>query len=769
MNVHYHKHLCIQHKTATAENWKYCELIIRDEMMTQDLKLQNILQTSDPEIPPRTLILGTPGIGKTSLAVELCRKWAYGQLLQEYKYVILLWANNPRIRGATEICHFVPQEQEEWIVQVKRDNGRGCLFILDGYDELVPSENKPESESIFYRLVRRDLFSEASLIVTTRPWCRNEISTFFSSEIEIVGFSLQGRSTFIRQNLNNPDKFNSFLMSFPKVYIECFLSTPLHLTTLIKIYKKDYEGIQCKSIDVSSQKNLYTLTRVYGALVQNLVLRFINKNKKMEEKMPESFKIKPGEFNKLPRVIFNYFMQLCEVSFESTIKQTTSLELSKDFLTFDLLVKHKYETESERTWYYEFLHSSIKEYLTAYYISQAHSEDIRKCFQSMKKFSRFSLVLEFLCGFGQVPSDCFAVEKSISNLSIVRQLCEACSADLIRKLFEQYSEVNIFHTVSSPIAADFTLSLPKAIEIPWSQPTMTDFWCLGRVIALSTCKWNLGFTHRNIQNSHIEMLCEGIKSVDPEAVKGQIKTFNFSLNSFDEQGLSHILSLNPYFLLSTNYINFRGNSLKIAAVEMLCKGLLLFPNLRRFLFHENNLDSGDHFALIEILLGQMDFIEQVSFSNLSKHECQLLFRPSKTLRIVELWQLNKSSVKAVVDLIPSQVSGSCLERLEIHQSKVTDECLESLSETLPISSITSLVMSNCSIDCKTTRLIVSASQRLNLLDLSNNAIKDEGGYQLLTLPEDVDLCDTNKRNYFSEEMCQLLQKRNKCAVVIPSL
>ena len=86
---------------------------------------------------------------------------------------------------------------------------------------------------------------------------------------------------------------------------------------------------------------------------------------------------------------------------------------------------------------------------------------------------------------------------------------------------------------------------------------------------------------------------------------------------------------------------------------MLCKGLLLFPNLRRFLFHENNLHSGDHFALIGILLGQMDFIEQVSFSNLSKHECQLLFGPSKTLRIVELWQLNKSSVKAVVDMISS--------------------------------------------------------------------------------------------------------------------
>ena len=94
-------------------------------------------------------------------------------------------------------------------------------------------------------------------------------------------------------------------------------------------------------------------------------------------------------------------------------------------------------------------------------------------------------------------------------------------------LLEQYGEINIFHTVSFLIAADFTLSLPIAIEIPWSQPTMTDFWCLGRVIALSTCKWNLGFTYQNIQNSHIEMLCEGIKSVDPEAVKGQIKTFNF--------------------------------------------------------------------------------------------------------------------------------------------------------------------------------------------------------------------------------------------------
>ena len=41
--------------------------------------------------------------------------------------VILLWVNDPRICGATEICHFVPQEQEEWIVQVKRDNGRGWV------------------------------------------------------------------------------------------------------------------------------------------------------------------------------------------------------------------------------------------------------------------------------------------------------------------------------------------------------------------------------------------------------------------------------------------------------------------------------------------------------------------------------------------------------------------------------------------------------------------------------------------------------------------
>ena len=73
-------------------------------------------------------------------------------------------------------------------------------------------------------------------------------------------------------------------MNFPKVYIECFLSTPLHLTTLIKIYRKDYEGIQCNSLDVSSQKNLYALTGVYGALVQNLVLRFIDKNEKMKEK-----------------------------------------------------------------------------------------------------------------------------------------------------------------------------------------------------------------------------------------------------------------------------------------------------------------------------------------------------------------------------------------------------------------------------------------------------------------------------------------------------
>ena len=106
----YRRHLFLHYQKLNpskfsnpVSEWKYFDLAFRDESLhsiqtTKVLDLQNILSCS--EYPPRTLIKGAPGVGKTSLIFELCKRWIRGELLQHYRYVILLQASTPRIYKA---------------------------------------------------------------------------------------------------------------------------------------------------------------------------------------------------------------------------------------------------------------------------------------------------------------------------------------------------------------------------------------------------------------------------------------------------------------------------------------------------------------------------------------------------------------------------------------------------------------------------------------------------------------------------------------------
>ena len=739
----YCMNLCIQYQKLNpsrfsyhTKEWKFCELSFRTESLSQTketpqaLHLQKLLHEN--EYPPRTLIIGAPGVGKTALVIELCKRWSCEKLYHEYQYVILLRASNPRIYNAKNEEDFVPLQHRNWLAPIVEANGKGTLFILEGYDELP--ENQRSQGSIFHQLIQgEELFSEASLIVTTRPWCVREIAKYFPKEnqIEILGFTPEGRKLFIAQILHTEDDIEMFsllIKKFPKV--EGWIDIPFYLTILIKIYEEHKHSLV-------EQKFPNTLTKLYGALVRTLILQFSYKNTKLSKYMPpKSINIPPGEFFKLPREIYKCFLKLCAISYGSFVNYIP-LEVEEDCETFDILVEHVEERTCGRSSYYKFLHSSIGEYLTAYSISRLRPKDVRKCFSQMKSY-RYTLVLEFLSGFGCVPPDLFVIEPKIHNFTVFHQLCEVDSPEIT--------------------AASCSTDLIK-MHRTYPIPSPADMWSLGRVIGFSKCVWELGFTLRSLENAHLEMLCKGINSV--ESPSGQIKKLGFQLNNFDEKGLSYILSIKSECLSKISVIHLFGNRLNSLIIPLLCEAFTILHNLKIFLLHHNEITLGDHKHIINALIHYVPRIEQLSFSDLQKDECQLLLHSLKKLKVVEFWQLCPESIKEIVDVIPSKASGSILERLEIHQSTypVDLNCIRSLPVTLPQSSIRFLVMTNCGINCEITEVIVEAAhrhQRLLTLDLSDNFIRDKGGERLLELGKWIDLDNTSNRNYFSQRTRQRL-------------
>ena len=76
--------------------------------LTSSIKLDNIHQiftpiTSDDQAqcPMSILIEGHPGIGKTTLAKQMCLQWANNQLLTSDELVLLLMLRDPNVQKIT--------------------------------------------------------------------------------------------------------------------------------------------------------------------------------------------------------------------------------------------------------------------------------------------------------------------------------------------------------------------------------------------------------------------------------------------------------------------------------------------------------------------------------------------------------------------------------------------------------------------------------------------------------------------------------------------
>ena len=100
------------------------------------------------------LIEGAPGSGKSTLSVHICQRWGKGELFQQFTIVILVQLRDPAVQRAQTIADLLPVENDavaqELATELIATNGRGVLWVLDGWDELPI---KIQQESIFRKLL----------------------------------------------------------------------------------------------------------------------------------------------------------------------------------------------------------------------------------------------------------------------------------------------------------------------------------------------------------------------------------------------------------------------------------------------------------------------------------------------------------------------------------------------------------------------------------------------------------------------------------------
>ena len=236
------KQLQVKEDTTKAARVRIKGEIHKIPELTSSIKLDNIHQiftpiTSDDQCPMSILIEGHPGIGKTTLAKEICLQWANNKLLTSDKLVLLLMLRDPNVQKMTNIEELVKYTLRADFAEIVLSflystDGIGITFIIDGFDEL---SNELRHSSFFRELIEGDTLPKARVVVTSRPSASGCLHQHVHRRIEVLGFEKLSKEQYVSEALKgSPDKLQTLTKHFRQYRnIDAICYIPLNMAIIV--------------------------------------------------------------------------------------------------------------------------------------------------------------------------------------------------------------------------------------------------------------------------------------------------------------------------------------------------------------------------------------------------------------------------------------------------------------------------------------------------------------------------------------------------------
>jgi len=336
-----------------------------------EVAMYDIFNTVTKGEAAMALVVGSPGIGKTTFCLKIAYDWANekipkGLSFPEFEIVLLLKCrdiNEDIMKAINEQLmpedETVKKELIDYIQDIR--NQESILIILDGLDE-VPQH----AENHVDRLLHRRIFPFCFMLVTSRQErgikVRQNIP--FDVLLQIEGFEDEDAFEYIRKHFRHfgPEHWskgerliqaiqeNSFLHALP--------SNPLNLLLLCVVFE-DYEG------DLPSGR-----TELYQIIVRCLLRRFCAKH---DLKVPEDDKALEEQFEDCLLALGELaWLCLLEDRFSFSEGELARYKsINKDLvarrsgLVFMEASMKRIKPQHE----YHFLHKTFQEYLAAFYLA----------------------------------------------------------------------------------------------------------------------------------------------------------------------------------------------------------------------------------------------------------------------------------------------------------------------------------------------------------------------------------------------------------------
>ena len=424
------------------------------------------------------------GIGKTTLAHEICLRWARdGFLSEDFDAVILIPMRCVQQRSLEEV--FVEFIGEEEYQQLKISAGSRCLIILEGLDEMSTDHQK--SDRFFIHLIRDcAVLEKSTILVTSRANACKKLNA--DRQLEVIGFGTDQIRKFIENSFPNDEHSVSELLQQLNDYshIKSFCYVPLNLVMITDIFHQN-------------KKLPSTLTELYQLFLVMALQREVEKDNEnivcprvsLTPAYSESLKkMLPGvPINAIGTIFLLFRLSFCgffdwytekyshsqekkykdpKIIFTMEDLAQCGIEVTSEFDGFGLLkATHLHEVPTD-TSSYNFSHLTIQEFLASLYITLLPQQEQISLMND--HFHSYPNVFIFLCGLTRL--ECNEMYQIVySKLIQSNDIFYSSNPDIVpatRCLYESDSSSQS--------------TVPFILNMRYSQLTLYDCFCASHVI-----------------------------------------------------------------------------------------------------------------------------------------------------------------------------------------------------------------------------------------------------------------------------------------------
>ena len=472
------------HKEAVlrGQRWR-----ITEEGKNTDVQLEELLMVESDKKCKCVLVEGGPGMGKSTLAWQVCHRWGRRELFEQYSTVLFLPLRDERVQQAKHVEDFFfhlrnKKAQEE--VKLNIGTGRDTIIILDGLDEL--SAHLLLEQSIFTDLLSGEVLGDATILVTSCPSATQQLLTYWKKRISkhfiICGFNERDIEEYTETILSGEKltEFQSYLSIHP--HLQSIMYVPLHSAIVMAVYLQHKELPKTRS-------------QLYMELVETIVFQYLGDHPEYCREVKVSSAIMIGM--ELPKAVYAHFKELCRLASDTVCRQ----ELIFSNKTMPKVLHDLGFTDSvpglymHRTCSYNFLHLSIQEFLAAYHVSLLSPQEQEQLLLRSREEHHLRNMMRFVAGLTKFEG----IKKEVVQQVVVvneKWHDDKCYLDNYGlELLYECQNMSVLDKEGT-YSVDLSLWLNSHHSL-----------ALGYCIANSKCGWTLDFHYLNDK----QMLVQGLK------------------------------------------------------------------------------------------------------------------------------------------------------------------------------------------------------------------------------------------------------------------